>query len=56
MKPRGKTVPGPKRPAPPWIPAALMGIGLGTLAAGVIVLSAGAALGAAWGGLAPRKD
>ncbi len=56
MLPRSKNVPGPKRPAPPWIPAALMGIGLNALAAGVIALSVGAALAAAWGGVAPRKD
>ena len=56
MNPRRKTVPGPKRPAPPWIPAALMGIGLNALAAGVIALSGGVALGAAWGGVAPRED
>ena len=56
MTPRRKNVPGPKRPATPWIPAALVGIGLNALAAGVIALSVGAALGAAWGGVAPRED
>ena len=56
MNPRRKTVPGPKRPALPWIPAALMGIGLNVLAAGVIALGVGAALGAAWGGVPPRED
>ena len=56
MTPRRKNVPGPKRPATPWIPAALVGIGLNTLAAGVIALSVGAALGAAWSVVAPRED
>jgi len=56
MTSRRNSVPGPKRPAPPWIPAALMGIGLQILAAGVIALSVGAALGAAWVGGAPRQD
>jgi len=33
-----------------------MGIGLNALAAGVITLSVGVALGAAWSGVVPRED
>ncbi len=44
---RAKNQIGPHKPPTPWIPAALLGLGINTLAASVIALSAGAAIGAA---------
>jgi len=45
--PRSKQPMGPPRPEPPWIPAAMLGLTINTMAAGVIALSIGLALGAA---------
>jgi hypothetical protein len=44
---RAKEIGGSRRPDPPWIPAAQIGIGITTLAAGVIAMSVGLALGKA---------
>jgi hypothetical protein len=38
---------GPHRPELPWIPAAMIGIGINMLAAGVIALNVGIAIGTA---------
>jgi hypothetical protein len=38
---------GPRRPELPWIPAAMIGIGINVLAAGVIAFSVGLAIGTA---------
>ncbi len=35
---------GPKRPETPWIPAAMLGLGINTWAVGVIALSVGLAI------------
>ncbi len=35
---------GPGRPEPAWIPAAMIGVGINMLAAGVIALSVGIAI------------
>jgi hypothetical protein len=45
--PRPPATPPPVTPLTPWIPAALLGLGINTLAAGVMALGAGAAIGAA---------
>ena len=37
----------PPRPEPPWIPAAMLGLSINALAAGVIAFSVGMALGKA---------
>lgn len=44
---RAKEPVGPRRPEPPWMAAAMMGLAINTLAAGVIAISAGLAIGAA---------
>jgi hypothetical protein len=41
---RRKQQAGPARPEPPWIPAAMLGIAINTLAASVIAVSAGMAI------------
>ncbi len=45
--PRAKEPIGPRRPEPPWIPAAMLGLTINTLAAGVIAVSVGLAISAA---------
>lgn len=45
--PHAKNQMGPRPPATPWIPAALLGLGINAIAAGVMALGAGAAIGAA---------
>jgi hypothetical protein len=45
--PNAKNQAGPRPPATPWIPAALLGLGINAIAASVIALGAGAAIGAA---------
>jgi hypothetical protein len=47
MMNRGKEASGPRRPAPPWLAGAAIGIAISSLAAGAIVLGAGFALGQA---------
>ena len=47
MKIRAKKLGGPRRPDPPWIAAAQVGMGITTLAATVIAISVGMALGSA---------
>ncbi len=45
--PHAKNQPGPRPPATPWIPAVLLGLGINTLAASMMAIGAGAAVGAA---------
>ncbi|MDE2582045.1 MAG: hypothetical protein KGL52_10445 [Rhodospirillales bacterium] len=44
---RAKNQGGSRPPTTPWIPAALLGLGINTIAASVMALGAGAAIGAA---------
>ena len=45
--PHAKNQTAPRPPATPWIPAVLLSLGINTLAAGVMALGAGTAIGAA---------
>jgi len=45
--PHAKNQTAPRPPATPWIPAVLLSLGINTLAASVMALGAGAAIGAA---------
>ena len=40
MAARATTTKGPKRPEPPWLLVAWMGVGLGMLASGAMILGA----------------
>jgi hypothetical protein len=45
--PHAKQPIDPRQPPTPWIPAALLGLTINTIAAGVIAMSVGLAIGAA---------
>jgi hypothetical protein len=47
MKRRSEEADGPRRPEPPWLAGAMIGLAVATLATGAIMLGASLALGQA---------